>query len=154
MKIYVASSWRNVHQPMVVEALRARGHEVYDFRNPPGATGFRWSQALGADRPPVSVERYREALEHPIAEAGFISDRDGMAWADACVVVMPCGRSAHLEGGWFCGRGRPCVWWYADGDLVDELELMVKLGDGVVQGLDGLDRALDRMAVLLWAQKR
>ena len=42
-KIYVASSWRNKYQPEVVAALRAAGHEVYDFRNPennPG--GFHW----------------------------------------------------------------------------------------------------------------
>ena len=35
-KIYVASSWRNPHQPAIVEELRVAGHEVYDFRNPPG----------------------------------------------------------------------------------------------------------------------
>ena len=33
-KLYVASSWRNVPQPMMVEALRRFGHQVYDFRHP------------------------------------------------------------------------------------------------------------------------
>lgn len=44
-RIYVASSWRNVYQPAVVDALRALpGCEVYDFRNPaPGDSGFAWS---------------------------------------------------------------------------------------------------------------
>ncbi len=43
-KIYVASSWRNKYYPEVVEALRAAGHEVYDFRNPPhGGAGFHWT---------------------------------------------------------------------------------------------------------------
>ena len=42
--IYVASSWRNHVQPMIVEALRGDGHEVYDFRNPPDAAGFGWGQ--------------------------------------------------------------------------------------------------------------
>ena len=43
-KIYVASSWRNSIQPKVVKALRAEGHEVYDFRNPTvGNKGFAWS---------------------------------------------------------------------------------------------------------------
>ena len=32
-KIYVASSWRNVFYPDVVQRLRDAGHEVYDFRN-------------------------------------------------------------------------------------------------------------------------
>ena len=43
-KIYVASSWRNEHYPRVVALLRAWGHDVYDFRNPPsGDPGFKWS---------------------------------------------------------------------------------------------------------------
>lgn len=37
MRIYVASSWRNTHQPEVVAKLRELGHEVYDFREPEDA---------------------------------------------------------------------------------------------------------------------
>ena len=45
MKLYVASSWRNLNQPTVVELLRKCGHEVYDFRNPaPGDNGFHWEE--------------------------------------------------------------------------------------------------------------
>lgn len=40
-KIYVASSWRNEYQPMIIPVLLSMGHEVYDFRNPPnGSKGF------------------------------------------------------------------------------------------------------------------
>ena len=43
-KIYIASSWRNSYQQDVVSFLRNKGHEVYDFRNPPhGNGGFQWS---------------------------------------------------------------------------------------------------------------
>lgn len=34
-RIYVASSWRNPFYPDVVGRLKAEGHDVYDFRNPP-----------------------------------------------------------------------------------------------------------------------
>jgi hypothetical protein len=44
-RIYLASSWRNERQPVVLRALRHFGHEVYDFRNPgPGEHGFQWSE--------------------------------------------------------------------------------------------------------------
>ena len=44
MKIYVASSWRNEYYPDTVKTLREAGHDVYDFRNPPGGgNGFHWS---------------------------------------------------------------------------------------------------------------
>lgn len=72
-KIYVASSWRNQHQPQVVSFLREQGHEVYDFRHPAGKTGFQWSQ-IDEDWENWSTDQYRAALEHPIAQAGFKSD--------------------------------------------------------------------------------
>lgn len=128
MQIYVASSWRNTRQPDVVRDLRAAGHEVYDFRNPrPGENGFHWSeidpQWLG-----WSAERFREALEHPIAARGFASDWDGMLWADACVLVLPCGRSAHLEAGTFVGS---CLPLYILLEDQCEPELMYKMATGL-----------------------
>ena len=148
MKLYVASSWRNDYQPMAVHVLREAGHEVYDFKNPePGDTGFHWSE-VGKGWKSWDVDGYRAALEHPLAVDGFRKDFDAMKWADACVVAMPCGRSAHLEAGWFCGQGKPCLFWYPEGVGVhpdgpgSRPELMVKMGDGVVQGIAGLERAI------------
>src|SRR6478609_530381 len=106
MKIYVASSWRNPHQPRVVELLRELGHEVYDFRNPaPGNKGFAWSE-IDEDWEQWTTEEYFEALKHPISEAGFKCDFDAMKLADACVMVLPCGRSANTEAGWMKGAGK------------------------------------------------
>lgn len=106
MRIYVASSWRNVWQPGVVRLLRKNGHEVYDFKNPkPGDNGFHWSSIDGGWQD-WDAERYRKALAHPVAEAGFGSDMTAMRWAEACVLVQPCGTSAHLELGWSIGAGK------------------------------------------------
>ncbi len=100
MKIYVASSWRNDIQPHVVEALRKAGHEVYDFKNPrPGDNGFHWSD-IDPDWQDWTPEQFIEGLRHPIAASGFASDMDALRDCDACVLVLPCGRSAHLEAGW------------------------------------------------------
>ena len=103
MKIYVASSWRNEQQPAVVQELRAAGHEVYDFRNPaPGDTGFAWSD-IDPDWQSWSPELFRKSLSHPIAKHVFRSDMDALRNAEATVLVMPCGRSAHLELGYAVG---------------------------------------------------
>lgn len=126
MRIYVASSWRNERQPEVVIALRGAGHDVYDFRNPgPGSHGFAWSD-IDPEWQSWSPETFREALEHPVAIDGFSEDATAMVWADACVLVMPCGRSAHLEAGWFLGAGKPTYILLADG----EPELMYALARG------------------------
>lgn len=106
MKIYVASSWRNPWQPGVVDLLRNLGHEVYDFREPrEGERGFSWRE-VDPEWKAWSPERYRKGLAHPTAQAGFKSDMDALKWADACVAVLPHGRSAALELGWACGAGK------------------------------------------------
>lgn len=129
-KVYVASSWRNLAQPGVVQAIRSLGHEVYDFKNPPhGGGGFHWSD-IDPDWKNWDGEQYRKALDHPIAQAGFRSDFEAMLWADTCVLVQPCGRSAHL--GWFCGKERRTIMML---DEQIEPELMVKMCDHICVGL-------------------
>ena len=70
-KIYLASSWRNRHQPAAVRILRRAGHEVYDFRHPkPGDSGFSWGD-IAAGWLNWTPEEFVEGLKHPIAQAGF-----------------------------------------------------------------------------------
>jgi hypothetical protein len=107
MKLYVASSWRNRYQPDVVKSLIDAGHGVYDFRHPaPGNNGFHWSE-IDSDWQQWSPDAFVEALDHDIAIDGFCRDFNAMEDADGCVLVLPSGRSSHLEAGWFVGAGRP-----------------------------------------------
>jgi hypothetical protein len=132
LKIYVASSWRNDRQPQVVTALRGAEHEVYDFRHPaPGDEGFHWSE-IDPDWQRWAPDQFRDALDHPVAVDGFGRDFDAMHWADAFVLVMPCGRSAHLEAGWAIGAGKPTAILLSDG----EPELMYRLASEVCTSLD------------------
>ena len=106
MKIYVASSWRNLLQPAIVVALRNAGHEVYDFRHPaPGKKGFAWSD-IDPNWQSWTPTQYREALKHPIAEAGYALDISALRACDAVVFVLPCGRSASWEFGFAMGEGK------------------------------------------------
>lgn len=136
-RIYVASSWKNTFQPDVVEALREAGHDVYDFKNPDNNTGFAWHQ-VGITIP-CTVEEYKAGLNHPRAAQGFMSDFRAMRWADTCVLVLPCGRSAHLELGWMSGAGKRTIIMTQDGE---EPELMALLADHIVQGIPELLRVL------------
>ena len=142
MKIYLASSWRNPSQPAAVEALRAHGHEVYDFRNPPGGipNGFRWSDVDPAWRS-WRAATYREKLRTPLAQRGFNSDFDGMKWADVGILLLPCGRSAHLELGWMAGAGKRTIIWTRDGE---EPELMALLASEICISFDEVAATLAR----------
>ena len=138
-KIYVASSWRNEFYADVVSSLRAAGHDVYDFRNPPsGDEGFKWSW-VAEDYMDWAPQEYRKQLMHPKAVRQFGNDIRAMESCDVCVLVLPCGRSAHTEAGWFAGRGREV---YAYIPVRQEPELMYKLFTGVCCTMDELLEAL------------
>lgn len=108
MNIYVASSWRNPVQQTIVHTLRSVGHSVYDFRNPPDRTGFAWSE-IDPEWKSWDARQLRDALRHPAAQAGFAADMGALEACDACVLVLPCGLSAHLELGWASGAGKKTV---------------------------------------------
>ena len=138
-RIYVASSWRNKYYPEVVKRLLEAGHEVYDFRNPlHGGNGFRWTD-IDPKAPEWEFGQYVEGLKHPLAERQFAADLEALEWADTCVLVLPCGRSAHTEAGWMAGAGKRVVAYIPE---MVEPELMYKLFDSVVGTLDALVAAL------------
>lgn len=136
MKVYVASSWRNEGYPAVVKALRAAGHEVYDFRNPDesvpeGDQGFHWSD-IDPQWLSWSPSQFIDALDHPLAMDGYQKDYAALESADAVVLVMPCGRSAHLELGFGAGQGKLTVILLTE----SEPELMYKMADRLVTSVD------------------
>ncbi|MHC4864621.1 MAG: hypothetical protein ACYTEX_11080 [Planctomycetota bacterium] len=132
MKVYVASSWRNELQQPVVKALREAGHIVYDFRDPtPGNHGFHWRE-IDPNWGHWKPFQMRDALNHPLAVEGHEYDRKALEWCDACVLVLPSGRSSHLELGLAIGWGKITTVLLSDGDpefayrLVDYLSLSVE----------------------------
>ena len=126
-RIYVASSWRNDQQPLVVSVLRSAGHLVYDFRE---NEGFHWSE-IDTGWKAWSPQEYIRALGHPLAKKGFQRDFEGMEWADTFVLVTPCGASSHLEIGWAIGQGK-----FTIALPPPEPELMYKLVDRVCASMN------------------
>lgn len=144
MNIYVASSWRNEEQPAVVAALRADGHEVvYDFKNPgPGENGFGWRQLELGDKAEWDAELFAtQVLEHPVAARGFDLDMNALEACSACVLVLPCGRSAHLELGQAVGSGKLTIVYVPK---LEEPELMYRMCDYVETTMAGVRRSLSK----------
>ena len=53
-----------------------------------------------------TVDEYLRMIEHPRAIEGYAADFAAMEKADTFVMVLPCGKSAHLELGWAIGAGK------------------------------------------------
>lgn len=133
--VYVASSWRCTMQQAVVATMEAAGIPHYDFRNPPEGTGFSWTEVMPTfdmDLQLADRDEYLMGLDHPRAIEGFAADMAAMEKADTFVLVLPCGRSAHLELGWAVGQGkRTCILLdgFDTGDVTPEL--MYKMVDHI-----------------------
>lgn len=131
MKIYVASSWSNMYYPGVVEALRADGHEVYDFRD---ASGFSWD-LIDPEWRRWNAKAYLAALNHPRAVSGFQQDMQALRACDACVYVMPCGVSASLEAGWAQGAGKRVLVYVP---YLRDIDLMINMAELITTNLDDI----------------
>ena len=67
------------------------------------------------------------------------ADLDALNWADTCLLVLPCGRSAHTEAGWMKGAGKKTIVYIPE---MQEAELMYKLFDLVSDSLEEINRYL------------
>mgnify|MGYP001560230306 CR=1 FL=1 len=138
---YIASWWRNQCQPKLVIRLRREGHQVYDFRNPPsGSGGFSWREIDG-DWESWNTASYRNALWHPKAEAGYKDDMDALTTAQIVVLLLPSGRSAHVEAGYFRGIGGIVVVHISQ---LSEPELMYKMFNSITETDDELVTLLSK----------
>jgi hypothetical protein len=136
--IYVASSWRNHFYPAIVARLRELGHEVYDFRDP--NFGFNWAQADPSFTKLMPSVQFREKLTGDMQERAFANDMSHLDAADTVLLVGPCGRSAHLELGYACGRGKRTIVLLP---LTVEPELMLKMADHICVEFSEVEEILD-----------
>lgn len=112
-RIYLASSWKNEYHQALVDTLRSHGHKVYDFKHHDrnaemNTVGFHWS-SVDKNYKEWTHEDIRKGLQSRNATVGFLRDFHAMQDADTCVLLLPCGRSAHVEAGWFAGQGKRVI---------------------------------------------
>lgn len=143
MKIYTASSWKNLYYEDVVSFLRERGHEVYDFRNTISTRGkqlaFNWDQ-IDPNWEDWSVPEFHMALMHELSVNAFRSDHQGMLDSEVCVLILPSGKSSHIEAGFMKGMGKKLIIYMPE---KDRPELTYSLADAVVGSLATLEFQLN-----------
>jgi hypothetical protein len=101
--IYLIGSLRNPNVPFIARDLRAAGHEVFDDWYAAGPKADDCWQAYEQAR----GHNFQQALEGHAANHVYNYDRRHLDRADAAVLLMPAGKSAHLELGYVMGQGKP-----------------------------------------------
>jgi len=139
--IYVATSWRNPLYEGVLSVLRVAGLPFYDFKHPaPGVSGFAWSE-VDPHWVVWTPAEYRASLAHPRVNEAFGLDMNALKACDTLLLVLPCGRSAHLGLGYAIGTGKTTIIYYP-GDIRIEPELMYKAADHLCLTMDEVLAAL------------
>jgi hypothetical protein len=138
MLIYLIGSLRNPKVGEIANELRAKGYEVFDD----------WLAAgPDADDCLLAYEKARghntkQALMGYAARHIFEFDRFHLERADVAVLVLPAGKSGHLELGWFLGKGKNGY------ILLDEepprVDIMYQFATGVCNTMEELFEALGR----------
>lgn len=138
MKLYLVGSLRNAEIPNIATALRARGYEVFDdwYAAGPEADDCwkKYEQERGHD--------YVAALEGHAARHVFEFDKKYLDACDAVVLVLPAGKSGHLEFGYCIGQGKPGVILV---DSPDRWDVMYQFATNVVTNMEALGAALWRI---------
>jgi hypothetical protein len=101
-RIYVIGSLRNTEVPRLANALRANGHYVFDEWYSPGPEADEYWQRYEQQRGLGFVQ----ALQEPHAWNVLNFDKRNIDSCDTCVLLMPAGKSGHMELGYAIGTGK------------------------------------------------
>jgi len=127
-RIYIAASWamRNIAITLA-QRLRTEGFEVDCFcDNTTGRYIFNFKDIVGNH--PEEWDALRMLMEPEVKKA-FAEDKKWLDWCDTCILLLPSGRSAHLEAGYVKGCGKK---FYIYGEFLhSEWDVMYGFADGL-----------------------
>jgi len=108
MKVYIASSWKMSEWVIAwKEALEKEGHEVDAFCDDSDMRYVFYFSEIGD---PANLDAIN-FLADPRSRRAFEEDKKWLDWADVCLLVLPSGKSAHLEAGYAKGQGKLLIIW-------------------------------------------
>ena len=140
--IYLIGALKNNKIPLLGNALRAEGFEVFDDWISPGPE---------ADQFLLEYERtrghgYKEALKGYAAQHNFTFDKEHLDRCDIAVMVMPCGKSGHTELGYVRGCGKPGYILFESEP--DRMDLMYNFATDIFFNQEDLIQALKERGII------
>lgn len=139
--IYLIGSLRNPAVGDVAKRLREAGYEVFDEWRAAGETAddcWRdYEKARGHD--------YQTALKGYAADHVFNFDKHHLDRADGVVLVLPAGKSCHLELGYTIGKGKP-GFILLDQDP-ERFDVMYLFATGICKNMDELFEKMNEVGL-------
>jgi hypothetical protein len=137
MKTYLIGSLRNPEIPLLAQRMREAGlHDVFDDWHAAGPEADdhwqEYEKARGHD--------FASALGGFAAQHVFEYDKHHLDTCDAVVLVLPAGKSGHLEFGYAIGKGKTGFILLAEEP--ERFDVMYAFADKVFTGAGPLIRRL------------
>lgn len=136
--IYLIGSLRNAQVPEIAAKLRKAGHEVFDdwYAAGPEADDYwqKYEMAKG--------HNYKEGLQGYAANHVYHYDRSHLDRNDIAVLLLPAGKSGHLELGYMIGQGKQGYILF-NGEMPERWDVMYLFASGVFFNVDDLIAQLD-----------
>lgn len=101
-KVYLIGSLRNPTVPVIAQELRDLGLEVFDDWFAAGPEADDWWKTYEQAR----GHSYETALKGYAAKHVFAFDLHHIDESDIGILILPAGRSGHLELGYMAGQGK------------------------------------------------
>lgn len=140
--VYVIGSLRQPERVQEVAArLRLEGYQVFDDWLAAGKEADDYLYAYEQSR----GRSCSEALQGYAAKHIFALDHYHLDKAPIVVLVLPAGKSAHLELGWALGRGKK-GFILLNGEP-ERIDVMYQFATAICNDLDEL---VQRMGAVLW----
>lgn len=140
MKLYVIGSLRNEEVPRIADYLRTTTEwDVFDDWYSAGPT----ADDCWRDYEKGKGHTYRQALMGHAAQHVFEFDKHHLDQSDAALLVLPAGKSCHLELGYMVGRRRPTFILL---DEPDRWDIMYNFVDKVATEIETIAQALRDVA--------
>ncbi len=102
-RIYLIGSLKNAEIPKIAVQIRELGYEVFDDWFAPGPEADDWWKKYEG----VRGRTYEEALKGFAARHIFEFDKSHIDRADVGILILPAGKSGHMELGYMIGKGKP-----------------------------------------------
>lgn len=109
---FIASRWRNKEQVLdLAKKIRSKGKGVYCFIEGDG-TEYELKDTTNQNTPEEFMKRF-ESISDWQTDANvkkiFDVDMNALKSSEALILLLPAGKSAHIESGVAYGSGKKCI---------------------------------------------
>lgn len=142
-KIYLASSWKNAYLVFNLHnELHRKGYIVDAFVDASeGRYVFDWRDIV-KDKNALNAKTF---LEDSRAQRAFREDRKQLDWCNCVILILPAGKSSHLEAGYAKGQQKTLIIYAPQRFESGEFDVMYGFADLLT---DNYQEVIDFLAVI------